>query len=451
MPRQGKSGLHASCPRPSENSLSRAPRTRTITWLGLGLAGLMLAACASAPARPPAPVYSGQPRMEPDTGQPGQAQPAIETPVQTQVAAPPPLRGPIPPNLRGRDIVRAAVLLPFTSSSSGARAEAQGLLAGIELALFDHAGNNILLIPVDTGGTAEGATRATRKALSDGADIIIGPLFSEAALAATALAQPEGVPVLSFSNDSQAGGEGAYLVSISPEEEVERVVDWASLKGVTAFAILAPDTPYGRRVGNALRFEVTRRGGQMLAAEYYPAGSTSPQSEARRVASAVRPVANAQPGKVAVMIPEQGSRLRAVAPLLPYFDVPMSRIKLLGTGLWNDPSITRELTLRGGVFAAPTPADLTGFESDFTAAYGAAPSRLASLGYDAGSLAIGLAKLKRFDRNIIEQSDGFFGANGLFRFRVDGTAQRGLAILEVTPNGFVVIEPAPRTFDPKGS
>ena len=45
---------------------------------------------------------------------------------------------------------------------------------------------------------------------------------------------------------------------------------------------------------------------------------------------------------------------------------------------------------------------------------------------------------------------GFTGVDGLFRFRPDGLVQRGLAVLEVQPQGNVVISPAPQSFEEVG-
>ncbi len=41
---------------------------------------------------------------------------------------------------------------------------------------------------------------------------------------------------------------------------------------------------------------------------------------------------------------------------------------------------------------------------------------------------------------------GFRGVDGLFRFLPDGTNERGLAVLEVTSDGVVTVDPAPRNF-----
>ena len=47
--------------------------------------------------------------------------------------------------------------------------------------------------------------------------------------------------------------------------------------------------------------------------------------------------------------------------------------------------------------------------------------------------------------------NGFSGVDGIFRFNADGTSERGLAVLEVRPGGFDVVNPAPTTFQAKGS
>ena len=49
----------------------------------------------------------------------------------------------------------------------------------------------------------------------------------------------------------------------------------------------------------------------------------------------------------------------------------------------------------------------------------------------------------------IEETEGFYGADGLFRFQADGMIERGLAIYEMRSRGFFEIEPAPQTFEPE--
>jgi hypothetical protein len=56
-----------------------------------------------------------------------------------------------------------------------------------------------------------------------------------------------------------------------------------------------------------------------------------------------------------------------------------------------------------------------------------------------------------FARNRIENSEGFSGSDGLFRFRANGAIERGLAIIEVRPNEVAVLDAAPRMFPRSGT
>ena len=50
----------------------------------------------------------------------------------------------------------------------------------------------------------------------------------------------------------------------------------------------------------------------------------------------------------------------------------------------------------------------------------------------------------------IQNPNGFTGVDGLFRFTPNGLVQRGLAVLEVEPQGAIVISPAPQSFQDLG-
>jgi hypothetical protein len=151
----------------------------------------------------------------------------------------------------------------------------------------------------------------------------------------------------------------------------------------------------------------------------------------------------------AVFIPEGGIVLRALAPLLPYYDIDPEHVKLLGTGLWDDTNVSREPAMIGGWFAAPEPAAAKIFSQRFTKTFGSPPPRIASLAYDAMALAATLSKdppEKRFSMSAITDPNGFKGVDGVIRFNADGTSDRGLAVLEVEKAGFDIISPAPRSF-----
>jgi ABC-type branched-subunit amino acid transport system substrate-binding protein len=250
------------------------------------------------------------------------------------------------PRNESQSIKRVAVLLPFNSTNPEVQRLTEGLYNAIQMSLFEIGARDVVLMPRDASNADPRETaRVAEDAVKDGAVAVIGPLFAQQVGAVAGEAAEVRAPVLAFSTDVSAIGQGAYLVSLTPKSEVERIVDWAATQGVTHFAMLGPDSTYGRTVEAALREEAMERGGQVIGVEYYQPGNATPQDPARRLATVIKAQNTANPGKVAVLIPEQGVQLRSVASLLPYFDVNPRQVKFLGTGMWNDPEVWREPSL----------------------------------------------------------------------------------------------------------
>ena len=161
----------------------------------------------------------------------------------------------------------------------------------------------------------------------------------------------------------------------------------------------------------------------------------------------------AKTGADAILIAQGGTVLRAIAPTLAFDGVDTTKVKLLGTGLWDDPTLAREEALDSGWFAAPTQIADNAFDAKYHDAFGAAPPSLASLAYDAVALVALLAPgipYQRLTQTALMDPNGFVGVDGIFRFNADGTSDRGLAILQMTPSGFTMADPAPKTFQPQG-
>jgi ABC-type branched-subunit amino acid transport system substrate-binding protein len=343
---------------------------------------------------------------------------------------------------RGSTPARVALLLPLSSPSAETRGVAEALQKAAELALFDAENSDVLLMPRDDGGTPEKAAAAARKAIADGAEIIIGPLFAQSVAAVAPVARAQKVPVVGFSSDRSVGGRGVYLLSFQPETEVSRIVSYAVKTGHNSLAALVPNTPYGDIVAEAFRNSAALARANIATVQTF-------DEKPELIAPSTREVA--QSGADAVLIGEGGVMLQAIGPSLAIGGARGT--KLLGTGLWDDVSITREPTLANSWFAAPAPASFRAFANHYRATFSAAPPRIATLAYDAVSLAALLAQGKpyqRFTEAALTDPSGFSGVDGIFRFKDDGSAERGLAILEVGPNGFNVVDPAPKTFPAAG-
>lgn len=437
----------------------------TISALAKGLAAisaLAMAACSSTPDQGPVVASNDRDRAPTDIREPlpgGEERSRYDERDFVR-----------PLHMPNGEPVRVGLLLPFTGGSDAVQKVASSMFDAAQLAAFEAGDDRFLLIPKDTRGTPDGAAAAARAALADGAEIILGPMFSEAVAAAAPVARAANVPLIAFSSDVVTAGDGVYLLSFPPELEIARVTEYAMMQGMMRFGLLAPANEYGSRVSSAFNREIAVRGGTLVHEERYEQDPDKMLAPAKRLAAYSKeiippelrhgydpnnPAASSGGGGSvygfqAVLMPEQGTLLRALAPLLPYYNVDIKQVKLLGVSAWNNPRLTREPALRGGWFAAPDPAISSAFEERFRTAFGEAPPKLASLAYDATLLAARLGqsprKRDRFDARMIENRGGYFGADGLFRFKEDGSIERGLAILEIQPGGIQLVDPAPRSF-----
>ena len=341
--------------------------------------------------------------------------------------------------------VRVGIILPFTDNSANTRALANSLLKAAQLALYDSGNTNIVLMTADDTGTQAEVAAATQKLLDEGAEIIIGPIFSASVAIVAPLARDRGVPVLAFSTDRSVAGNGVYLLSFQPQSEVKRVIAYAASQGHKTFAAMIPQTPYGDVVEQSFRDAVTMAGAKIGDVERFNPSAGAVMDPAAAISKT---------DCDAIFIPQGGALLRGIAPTLSYDGVDSTKVKYLGTGLWNDPATAKEPLLAGSWFAAPQPNADNAFYAKYRQTFGSEPPQLASLAYDAIALAALLAPgtpYHRYTLGPLTDPNGFAGINGIFRFRADGSVERGLAVLEVGPGGFTVVSPAPTTFQPKGS
>jgi len=350
------------------------------------------------------------------------------------------------PNISSsRAPVRVGILLPFASTTPSVKALAVAMLKSAELALYDSANKDIILMTADEGATAESSRLAAVRLLDQGAEIIVGPLFSASVKAISHEARDRGVSVLAFSTDRSVAGDGIFLMSFLPENDVKRVVSYAIAQGRHRFAALSANTPYGDVTVATFTAAVAAGDGRVIDLERFAYSADAALKPAQDVAQA---------GADAVFIPLGGQILRAIAPTLGASGLDPKKVKLLGTSLWDEPANLAEPTLLGGWFAAPSRADNEAFIAKYKATYGASPPALAALSYDAISLVALLSSgepYRRFTRAALTDPNGFSGVDGIFRFTPDGTAERGLAVMALTPEGFREIDPAPKTFVRSGS
>jgi branched-chain amino acid transport system substrate-binding protein len=105
--------------------------------------------------------------------------------------------------------------------------------------------------------------------------------------------------------------------------------------------------------------------------------------------------------------------------------------------------------MQGAWFSAPDNSGFNALAQRYRAKFNSDPTRVASLAYDAVTLAAALARITTTDpynARTLTGVSGFNGADGVFRFRADGTNERGLAVMQIDGGAAKVISPAPKSF-----
>ncbi|PCI45397.1 MAG: hypothetical protein COB49_10105 [Alphaproteobacteria bacterium] len=376
-----------------------------------------------------------------------------------------------------RHQIRLGILLPLSGPDA---AIGRALLNSATLALFDAGDKRLTLLPHDTGGTAEGAANAMTALLLQNPDLVIGPVFSHAITAIKAMAEEAGINIIGFSSDYTVAGDGVFLLNFPLEEQIERVIRYTSDQGYARFAALVPETTYGTRALEIFASNVRHLDRELAAMEFYPAESGKLVGPVKNIArynerrkrynreidfleglgedddfaqEMLNELKNEETiGDVkfdAILLPEGGAMLTTLAAWVSYYEIDPGKVKLLGTGLWDDEMLFLEPQLYGGWFAAPDHHAATLFLQRYRQIYSQGGPRLATLAYDAVALAATLVRQEKFPDFSTEQitnENGFSGIEGLFRFSADGQIERGLAVYEVGAKSFAIIDPAPKSF-----
>jgi len=340
----------------------------------------------------------------------------------------------------GQGNVRVALLIPQTAPGNGAKVALE-IRNGALLALKDFGQSTIQLVIKDTIGQAATAQTRASEAVGEGASVILGPLFSANVSAASAMTIPAGRPIIAFSSDASVAKRGVYLLSFTPQDDVRRIVSYAASQGKRSIIAFLPNNAYGAVVDATLR-QVTGRSG-MSVVQVIKYERSGPGIE-----TAVRESAALFESADTIYIPEGGGVPSAILTSIARLSLPLAGKQVLGSGRWESVKLSDQV-LAGAIYPGRDITKFENFSSRYMTAYGTKPGVNAALGYDAVTLSVELIRRHRdkaFRPNIIENSNGFAGINGIFRFRKQGTAERGLAIYQVTNGLGQLLAPAPGSF-----
>lgn len=350
--------------------------------------------------------------------------------------AAPPAGGPLVGETLGAGPVRVGMILPLTQNG-GPSPIGVSMRDAAQLAINDSGSSYITLMVQDDHSSPDGASQAAQSELGAGAQLILGPVFANDVRTAAAAAKSAGRPMIAFSTDVTVAAPGVYLLSFLIQGYVDRILQYAVSSGKKSFGIMAPQNDYGNVAAQRFQEMAGNVNAQVVVTARYSDG---------QMATAAQQVAAVQGQIDALFIPEQADAMPAVAGALGSANV---KTKFLGTGVWNDARVLKSPQMQGAWFSAPDNSGFDAFAQRYKAKFNSEPARLATLAYDAVTLAAALARNggpDPFNQGALTNVSGFNGADGVFRFRADGTNERGLAVMEIGDGAAKVISPAPRSF-----
>ncbi|MEO0401957.1 MAG: penicillin-binding protein activator [Pseudomonadota bacterium] len=354
------------------------------------------------------------------------------------------------PRIDASQPVPVALLIPRGSGQGGDELLAQNLENAARLAMRDLNGVQIDLRVYGTAGNAQTAANQAAQAVNDGAQIILGPLYAEAANAAGVAVAARNVNVLAFSNNTTIAGGNVFVLGSTFENTANRLVSHAASQGRNRVVVVHAQDVAGQLGRNAIQQAIARNGATLAGTVDYPLSQQGLIAAVPRVKAAV----DSSGANSVFLTAAPAAGLPLLTQLLPEAGVTPVSTQFIGLTRWDIPPQTLDLPgVQGGWFALPDPNRAAAFRAQYQAAYGGAPHPLAGLAFD-GIAAVG-ALVSRGSGNALSgaaltQGSGFQGATGIFRLRGDGTNERGLAVATVQNNQVAIVSPAPRSFGGAG-
>ena len=355
-------------------------------------------------------------------------------------------------NKKEPDKLKIGVLLPLTGKHSYI---GQSLLDTMQMLIYENKKIDSELIIKDTKANPSLAKKATKELVEQNVDVILGPFFSSSLNKSLKIAKYKNVPLISFSSDRNEKEKGVYLMGFEPEQQISDITEYTIRKNYKRFAALLPNSKYGKRVLNTYRKVLNKNKFLLNKVELYDLGTNDFEKNIQKLVgldknpqlekdeeTGENPIEDFDPGFDVLLLIETGNKLRETVALLTYYGVDFKKVKLIGTGEWYIDNIGSEPGLIGAWFVAPNPKLWQNFKKKFYKFYNYEPIRLSSLAHDSLTSVFSIINKndKFYELNYMDfqNSYGFTGIDGDFKFLSDGTVERKLSILEIKQNSFKV-------------
>ena len=303
------------------------------------------------------------------------------------------------------DSFRVGMLLPLTGTDAK---YGIGLKNASMLALQDVNNPKLVLQYYDTQSTPAGARIAVQNAINQRSNLIIGPLKSSEVQAISNETIYQGVPVIAFSTAQEVLQPTVYTMGLLIEEQVDRIITYATEKGRKRFALLLPENPTGGAVARAAVKSAQKNGVEITVIGFYVPGTSNFSDIAKEMTNYQRRhdrvlglrnrlQSQADNGDVhaqkalkkletreglgdvgfdALLIPESGAKLTAAISMFAYYDAAYPTVQFLGTSVWDAGRLNNEATISKSLYPTVSKVNTGAFASQYYMVFNEKPSSL---------------------------------------------------------------------------
>lgn len=292
----------------------------------------------------------------------------------------------------------APVLGAVIPGAAKDRVVADAVTAGLGVAAGSSDGNGTVAIETRAAADKLSAVEKVEELAARSVLAIVGPVGDSMTDAAAGRAESLGVPLISLSPHAEGRATGRFVFYIrhSPEARAHALAERGLANRVQRYALLGPDSDYGKGATGAFAAAVAKGGGSVVATQLYP----------RDTISFTKIVSNLGTGFDAVFVADQASKLALIAPALAASGaipkpLPLPK-KVRGGRAILLLSTADELTadfiasagrhaegalLAPGFYPDDSDPSIQSFVSRYMAVYGKPPGATAAYAFDAASVA----------------------------------------------------------------
>jgi branched-chain amino acid transport system substrate-binding protein len=283
----------------------------------------------------------------------------------------------------------------------------------------------------------------------DKIDLIVGPLFAKDSLELRQKIN-NNIPIISFTSDIRVAQNNLYILGVSPKQQVERIITYATLHDIDDLYAILPNNFYGKIVYAELEKLAKVKNIPVMKTEFYTDKQEDIIAKTDNIlkAMAAHAYMGNNIGKTrGLLIADGGNTLKTITAAIELADADLTKIRLLGIGTWDNAEVFNNEILEDSWFASGNKENFHDFSQLFMQQYHYNPPRVASLAYDAILLVKRLVMDREISAKELTDNAGFKGVDGIFRFKENGINERGLSIISIQNKQAVTISASPEQFD----